>query len=264
MHTVVFASPTAGTGKSAVAAVTSHYLVRQNRTVLAIGLDPGSGFGRVVKRFERAVCVPFETTDWTTRPCVSLPHGTCLLLRGAKSLETLEHDLAACATFAADLRDVIASVRHRFEICVIDAPCHPSVRLRAALALAETRVVVTPWTADVVERVDAMLDLGKSDLGHAPAGTAAPATDQRTHPNACVLRSARCYHEGMERRRLSLIQTASTGTMYRSLRDSVSIPTVRLEVPLSTVKRAPSSPAWKALEPVVANLADFVLSDVEP
>ena len=83
MKTLVLANQKGGVGKSAVATLLAHYLVRHGRRVLSIDLDHQGNFSSPLALSKR-VCVAATTADrLLTQGCASVPHQTHVLVPAA-------------------------------------------------------------------------------------------------------------------------------------------------------------------------------------
>lgn len=156
MKTLVLANHQAAVGKSTVAAMLVHHLARQGRRVLAIDLDHPGALGRSLRRSEKVAAVPLADDALTglTLPHLSVTDGRpIVLIDGARRWRGLASQPRRRDNFIGNLQDLMAIVRRRFDVCVIDTPARPGVRLLAALACADLVLVPSPLDPASIGRV---------------------------------------------------------------------------------------------------------------
>jgi chromosome partitioning protein len=156
MKTLVLANHQAAVGKSTVSAMLVHHLARQGRRVLAIDLDHPGALGRSLRRSEQVVAVPLadDALTGSTPPHLPVADGrSIVLIDGARRWRGLARQPRRGDDFIGNLQDLMAIVRRRFDVCVIDTPARPGVRLLAALACADLVLVPSPLDPASIGRV---------------------------------------------------------------------------------------------------------------
>ena len=142
MKTLVLANQKGGVGKSAVATLLAHYLVRQGHRVLAIDFDHQGNFTSPVQLSNRA-CISRTTADQLlTTSKARVPNERFVLAPAADPLIGLERQPAMHTPFARNFRDFLRSVDAQFDVCVIDT--HPSPDIRVISAMATADFVLSP------------------------------------------------------------------------------------------------------------------------
>jgi chromosome partitioning protein len=137
MKTLVLANQKGGVGKSAVATLLSHHLVRTGHRVLAIDFDHQANLTNPIVLSKRACVSPVTSDQLLTASGLRMPNEAFVLVPAADALMGLERQPAQHTPFARNLRDFLRSVDAQFDVCVIDTNPSPDIRVIAALAVAD-------------------------------------------------------------------------------------------------------------------------------
>jgi chromosome partitioning protein len=157
MKTLVLANQKGGVGKSAVATLLAHYLVRHGRRVLSIDLDHQGNFSSPLVLSKRVCVAPITADRLLTEGCASVPHQTHVLVPAADSLMLLERQSALHTPFARNLRAFLRSVDPHFDVCVIDTHPNPDIRVISALANADYLLSPLQLNQEAIDGVRALL-----------------------------------------------------------------------------------------------------------
>lgn len=163
MKTLVLANQKGGVGKTAVATLLSHYLVRCGWRVLAVDLDHQGNFTSPLVLSRRCIVAPTTADRLLTEADVGLPQGSFVLVPTGDALLGLERQPQHHNEFAARFRSFLRGHSERFDVCVVDTNPNPDIRLIAPLVSADS--VLSP-----IELNQEALDGVRSLLSHPRVG----------------------------------------------------------------------------------------------
>ena len=147
MKTLVLANHQAAVGKSTVAAMLVQHLARHGRRVPAIDLAHPGALGQSLRRSKRIAVASLgaDALIGDTLSCLpDAPDQPIVLIDGARRWMGMKRQTRLCDNFIGNLQDMVAIVRRRFNVCVIDTSARPDGRQLAALACANLVLVPTP------------------------------------------------------------------------------------------------------------------------
>ena len=164
MKTLVLANHKGGVGKSAVATLLCHYLVRQGQRVLAIDLDHQGNLSKPLQRTGRVMLAPVSADLLLGRPVTAAPNHPFVLVASGDGLCNMERQPLLHNDFARNLRGFIRAVDAQFDVCVIDT--HPNIDIRLISALASADYVLSPiqLTQEAVDGVHSLLNHSRAGL----------------------------------------------------------------------------------------------------
>lgn len=143
MKTITIANQKGGVGKSAVARLLAHYLVRIGRRVLTVDLDHQANLSEPLKLSQRAEVAVCTASQLFTGEEVTLPEGNLVLVPAdAEGLLGLERQPDRHNDFAKAFRGFLRSHVGRFDACIIDTNPNPDIRL--VCALVSSNYVLSP------------------------------------------------------------------------------------------------------------------------
>lgn len=134
MITVTIANQKGGVGKSAVARLLSHYLVKQGRRVLAIDLDHQGNLTIPLQLSGKAATTAFTASQLLTNTGHETPAGELVVVPAdSDNLLGLESQPDKRNDFARSMRVFLRSQVDKFDACIIDTNPNPDIRVQAAL-----------------------------------------------------------------------------------------------------------------------------------
>ena len=144
MKTITIANQKGGVGKSAVARLLAHYLVRIGRRVLTVDLDHQANLSEPLKLSQRAEVASCTASHLFSGESVTLPEEASLVLvpADAEGLLGLERQPDRHNDFATAFRGFLRSQVGRFDACIIDTNPNPDIRL--VCALVSSNYVLSP------------------------------------------------------------------------------------------------------------------------
>lgn len=137
MKTLVIANQKGGVGKSAVARLLAHYLVRNGKRVLALDLDHQANLSAPLKLSGKAAVATFNASQIFIGQSGVLPVADLVLVPGdSDGLLGLERQGDKHNDFAKALRGFLREQVGKFDACIIDTNPNPDIRLICALVSA--------------------------------------------------------------------------------------------------------------------------------
>lgn len=158
MKTLVLANQKGGVGKSAVATLLAHYFRKQGRRVLAIDLDHQGNFSEPLRKSQRATLASVPASGLLTQSRPAIPAADLVLVAADRELSALERQPALHSPFARNLRDFLASMAHRFDVCLIDTNPNPDIRVIAALVSTDFVLSPIQLNQEAMSGVSALLN----------------------------------------------------------------------------------------------------------
>jgi chromosome partitioning protein len=157
MKTLVLSNQKGGVGKSAVAALLAHYLVRRGRRVLAIDFDHQGNFSSSLQFSKRTTDQGVTSDQLLTNGDVRLPAGDFVLIPSGDPLLNLERQANLHNTFAQNFRSLLKRVDTDFDVCIADTNPNPDIRLISTLASADFVLSPIQLNQEAIDGVRAML-----------------------------------------------------------------------------------------------------------
>lgn len=134
MKTLTLANQKGGVGKSAVARLFAHFLVRNGQRVLAIDLDHQANFTAPLEKSGKATIANFGASKILTGEGGDLPEGELVLVPADQdALMGLERQPEKHNAYASAFRAFLQRNKGRFDACIIDTNPNPDIRLICAL-----------------------------------------------------------------------------------------------------------------------------------
>ena len=183
MKTLVVANRKGGVGKSAIATMLSHYLVQDERRVLAIDLSTCGDFGRALRRSGRTSLAPFRASAMFESDMPASPAGGFALVQSNWGLADMEQRPDRHRDYVRGLRRFLDSVATDFDACVIDTHSMPDIAHAAALACAHVVLVPAQLHADGMAGLSRVLDDDHAGVRLLGASADSPLEQVRILPN---------------------------------------------------------------------------------
>lgn len=267
VKTVVLCNQKGGVGKSAVATLLAHYLVRRGSRVLAIDLDHQGNFSKPLRLSRRVAMSGVAADALMAGASPVLPENAFVLVPGDRALLSLERQAASHTPFARQFRSVLAGVDHAFDVCVIDTNPNPDIRLIAALASADFALSPIQLNQEAMDGVSALLNHERVGLRKIKAVL---------NPKLHFIGLLPTMVEATPFQRTNLVQVVQ---QYRSfliplsdrLGDIASIPkrTAIAEAQaagalLWEMPKTAARDAWREIEPSLSRISDIVTAKEKP
>lgn len=163
MKTVVLANQKGGVGKTADACLLVHYLVDQDKRVLAIDLDHQGNFSKPLKASGRLAVSRTTADRLLTDPRASIDEGaggggSVLVPMASAQLLALERQPEHHNAFAGNFRAFLKRVDSQFDVCVVDTNPNPDIRVIAALVSAEFVLSPVQLNQEAIDGIAGLLN----------------------------------------------------------------------------------------------------------
>lgn len=261
MKTLVLANQKGGVGKSAVATLLAHHLVRQKQRVLAIDLDHQGNFAQALQLSKRAVVAPLTADRLLTSAGARVPAEPFVLVPASDALMGLERQPTQHTPFAQAFRDFLASVQRQFDVCVVDTNPNPDIRVIAALASADYLLSPIQLNQEAIDGVRALLHHPRVGFHKIKAVLNPRLTLLGLLP---VLVEPTPFQKGnfvglIERHRSLLIPLSDrVGDFARIPRRSAIAEAQAEGLVLWEMKKTAARDAWAEIEPTIRHIAGLV------
>src|SRR5882757_139338 len=139
MKTVTLANQKGGVGKSAIARLMAHYLVRQGKRVLTIDLDHQANLTAPLRLSRKAEVAEFGAAKLIEGAAGELATEGKLVHVPADpdALMGLERQPDKHNAFATNFRRFIQEQGDNFDVCIVDTNPNPDIRLICALVASD-------------------------------------------------------------------------------------------------------------------------------
>jgi chromosome partitioning protein len=263
MKTLVLANQKGGVGKSAIATLLAHYLVRVGRRVLAIDFDHQGNFTNPLLLSKRAVVSEVSADRLLTEAGCQIPGERFVLVPSNDALLGLERQPAEHSPFARNFRAFLKAVDERFDVCVIDTHPNPDIRLISAFASADFVLLPIQLTQESIDgvrallghprvgiyKIKALLNTKLRLIGLLPT-MVEPTPFQRANFRVLVERHADL-----------MIRIGEEGKAFASIPKRSCIAEAQADgLPLWEMKKTAARDAWIEIEPTLKHLAAIVVA----
>jgi chromosome partitioning protein len=265
MKTVVLCNQKGGVGKTAVATLLAHYLVRQGRRVLAIDLDHQGNLTKPLRLNGRAVVCGCTADALLAGPAPAWPAEPFVLVPADRALLGLERQPQLHTPFARNFRGFLAAAGGAFDVCLVDTNPNPDIRLIAALASADSVLSPIQLNQEAMDGVGGLLNHERVGLRKIKAvlnpklallGLLPTLVEPTPFQKANFLQVVQQYHPLM-------IRIGDGPGDFASLPRRSCIAEAQAEgAVLWEMKKTAAREAWREIEPSLARVAELVLAPV--
>ncbi len=158
MKTLVLTNQKGGVGKSAIATQLAYYFADQLKLrVLFIDLDHQANSSKALKTSGLAT-VSALTSSFVLNQKVDLEDAAFLLLAADSALVNIEKQGTQHNSFATNLRDNVAALGSKFDVCIIDTNPNPDIRQVASLVVADYVLSPIQLNQEAIDGIGALLN----------------------------------------------------------------------------------------------------------
>lgn len=158
MKTLVLANQKGGVGKSAVGCQFAYHLVQQGKRVLFVDLDHQKNSTRPIVKSGKAGVASFTASQLLGGGAADLPEGDFVIVQGDDVLSSLERQPDKHNGFVNALKDFLASVSDRFDVCIVDTNPNPDIRYAAALITSDFVLSPIQLNQEAIDGIGSLLN----------------------------------------------------------------------------------------------------------